>query len=312
MIDNGLHILADDARPGHDAPLADPLDPDLLAATHPLWAADVARFGPFERRDGLFDAPSTADWPAPVVVCGACPSALDVAWALRRRDELPEWGAVLALTQRRGRGQVRRHWESPPGNVHLAWSWPWPGKALDPLVPLMVGLVVAETLESLGLETSLKWPNDVLVDGRKVCGILVEERGGALMAGVGVNLAQAPPDAALREDRAVAAASLEGRLDNDPGPAALCATLVFRGVSCYKRQLSSLRPEAIIPALERRLAWKGNPVMVHGSGQPYQARIIGLSANGGLLLDRNGRREPLFSGSVSQISSSADPAPRGA
>ncbi len=305
MLDNGLHILA---RPGD---LAQALDPGLLAASHPLWAEDVEGFGPFHEHDGLWSAAKTADWAAPVVVCGACSSALDVAWALRESDLLPSWGAVLAVTQRRGRGQLRRPWESPAGNMHAAWSWPLPPDPLLGMVSLLVGLAVAEVLASLGADTTLKWPNDVLVDGRKAGGILVEERGHGLMAGIGLNLAQAPPESSLRDGWAVSAASLKGRLDNDPGPASLCASLVFWGLSWYQEQLSIIGPKEYIPALERRLAWKGDRVLVHGSGEPYEARILGLAPDGGLLLEVDGRREPLYSGSISQISADASPPSHG-
>jgi len=304
MLDNGLHIL------GRAEGLARPLDPDALAASHPLWASDVERFGPFRGEGDIFSASGAGDWAAPVVVCGDCASSLDVAWALREQDLLPPWGAVLAVTQHRGRGQLRRPWDSPAGNMHAAWSWPLPPDPLPGLAALLVGLALAETLESLGADTALKWPNDVLVDGRKVGGVLVEERAGGLMAGIGVNLAQAPPDSALRDGWAVPAASLKDRLDNDPGPAALCAALVFWGVSRYKGRLSIIRPKEYIPALERRLAWKGDRVLVHGSGEPLEARIAGLAPDGGLLLERDGRREPLYSGSISHISDDVPPPSR--
>lgn len=309
MLDNGLHLLA------HPGELAAPLEPTALAEAHPLWAADVARFGPFEERGGVFTATGDdglAGPPAaPVVVCGDCDSAFDVAWALRARGMLPDWGAVLAVTQRRGRGQLRRHWESPAGNMHAAWAWPQPPEPMAGTVPLLAGLAVAETLESLGASTSLKWPNDVLVDGCKVGGVLVEERGPGLVVGIGVNLSQAPPQAALRDGWAVPAMSLEGRLDNAPGPAALCCALVFRGISWYKERLSIIGPKEYIPALEQRLAWKGDRVLVHGSGEPFEARILGLAPDGGLLLDRHGSRVPLYSGSISHISGEAPLPPQG-
>ena len=104
--------------------------------------------------------------------------------------------AVVAEHQSAGRGRLDRVWVTParaaltvsllvsPDRVPLA-SWPW--------LPLLTGLVVREAVRrAAGVESALKWPNDVLVDGRKVAGILVErvERpaGAVAVVGIGVNV----------------------------------------------------------------------------------------------------------------------------
>lgn len=99
---------------------------------------------------------------------------------------------VVAERQTAGRGRLDRAWLSPP-RAGLTFSvllrpslpgtrWPW--------LPLLGGLAVAEALrERAGLEATLKWPNDVLVDGRKLCGVLAElPTPGAVVLGVGLNV----------------------------------------------------------------------------------------------------------------------------
>jgi BirA family biotin operon repressor/biotin-[acetyl-CoA-carboxylase] ligase len=104
--------------------------------------------------------------------------------------------ALLAETQTAGRGRSGRGWHSPPGaNIYLSLGWRLRavGPALSAL-PLAIAVAVAEALAAAGLENAgIKWPNDILVGGRKLAGILVESQGQAgsdstVVAGIGLNV----------------------------------------------------------------------------------------------------------------------------
>jgi len=109
---------------------------------------------------------------------------------------------ILAKTQTNGKGSRGRNWETGDGNfsasllLHLNET---PQNAA--LRSFSAALALADTLESLGVDAksiSLKWPNDVLVDGRKIAGILLESSGRGqsidqLIVGIGINLISAPP-----------------------------------------------------------------------------------------------------------------------
>ncbi|HQR27213.1 MAG TPA: biotin--[acetyl-CoA-carboxylase] ligase [Nocardioides sp.] len=118
----------------------------------------------------------------------------------RAREGAGEGLVVVAEHQTRGRGRLDRSWETPP-RAALTFSvllrptappagWPW--------IPLLAGVAVADAVRGYGLDTELKWPNDVLVDGRKVAGILVElvetEQGMAAVVGIGINVSTAPEE----------------------------------------------------------------------------------------------------------------------
>jgi len=94
---------------------------------------------------------------------------------------------IVADEQRRGRGRFGRTWISPRGGLYATYI-------LEPqTVPsIRSALAVVRALTELGLETRLKWPNDVLINGRKIAGILVEAVGDVLLVGIGANLAEAP------------------------------------------------------------------------------------------------------------------------
>jgi len=285
--------------------LAAPLTLDVLASASPGWAESVERFAPWREKDefALSESPEAPE--RPVIVCGACASSLDVARTFVSEGRLPVWGSVLAVSQTSGRGQLRRHWFSPPGNVYAALAWPEAKGVFDLLAPLLAGLMVAEFLETMGVDAQVKWPNDILVDGRKAGGILLEERAGRVLAGIGLNLASSPPPETLRENHAVPATALAAcGLAADP--LGLWSALVKFGQSCYDSWASAAYPGAIISRIERRLAFLGREASVLEAGkEAYRARVLGLAEDGGIRLARQdkGRLSEmvLHSGTVSPL-----------
>jgi len=128
------------------------------------------------------------------------PSTQEVA-----RD-LPIGSVVVADHQSAGRGRLDRRWEAPPGTALLA-SFVLPR---HPLLSLAAGVAAAE---ACGGGVRLKWPNDLLVDGRKAGGILVEVAQEKAVVGIGINLTAAPPGAAtVEQTRDVLLESLRRRL----------------------------------------------------------------------------------------------------
>ena len=103
----------------------------------------------------------------------------------------PDSAVIVAECQSAGRGRYGRRWESPAGNLYLSAVV----GGLGPLAPLMAfgaGIAVANALKQF--EPRLKWPNDVLIGGKKVAGILLEQtEDGRLIIGIGVNVATCPP-----------------------------------------------------------------------------------------------------------------------
>ena len=99
---------------------------------------------------------------------------------------------ILAEEQTAGRGRHGRTWSAPPGSSLLLSLLVRPvvPAASQPLLPLLTGLVLAETVARHlpEADVAVKWPNDLLVDGRKAAGILVEAGAGAAVVGVGVNV----------------------------------------------------------------------------------------------------------------------------
>jgi len=178
----------------------------------------------------------------------------------------PHGTLVTADTQTAGRGRQGRTWAAPPGQALLCSLLL---RVYDPLAPLRAGLAVADLA---GDAARVKWPNDVLLDGRKLAGILVEARpqDGWAVLGIGVNAAV---DAAALPPEVRARAATLGR-----APAALESTL--DELLDHLTARLSQPPAAALDALQARDALRGRPVRwADGEGTG-----AGIDAAGALLV----------------------------
>jgi len=122
--------------------------------------------------------------------------------ALRLIDQMDEEGMpleptlLLALSQLHGRGRGAHHWLSPPGGLYLNWIASGMEPAQVAQLPVLAAAAAHQAIVQLGIDTLvIKWPNDLLVEQRKLAGLLIHARQAATSwatVGLGVNLAAAP------------------------------------------------------------------------------------------------------------------------
>ena len=114
------------------------------------------------------------------------------------RAGAPEGTVLVAEEQTAGRGRIGREWVSPPGAALLFSVLLRPGAVpanRRGWLPLLTGTAVAAALNGTsGVDARLKWPNDILVHGRKVAGILTEQAGDAIVVGTGINVTTKPSE----------------------------------------------------------------------------------------------------------------------
>lgn len=221
-------------------------------------------------------------------------------------DGTAEGTVVVAERQTRGRGRLGRSWVSPPHrNLYLSVvmrpSIP-PGQT--PQLALVVGLAAAEAVRQWAPAAAIKWPNDVVVDGRKLAGILAEmELIGAdvhfVIAGIGINLNAVaddfPPE--LR-DRAVGLCTVAGHpVDRVAVAVALLARLEARYDEYLAHGFAQLRP-----AWERLSCLSGQRVCVTEGAQQIEGTMAGLTEDGALrLVDSGGRETLVLAGDVTVV-----------
>ena len=197
----------------------------------------------------------------------------------------PEGVSVVADEQTAGRGRLQRAWSSPKG-AGLYFSLllrPTIPQNYWPLITFMAAIAVGDALrEAAGLETDIKWPNDLLSGERKICGILAEAMdtpaGRAVILGIGINLTQSafPPEL---ENVATSVAEASGRpVEREPILAALLDAL-----SRWYALLEN--PAQIVDAWSNRSSYAiGKLVQVSNGDDVWQGTTCGVEPDGALRL----------------------------
>jgi BirA family biotin operon repressor/biotin-[acetyl-CoA-carboxylase] ligase len=205
--------------------------------------------------------------------------------------------AVMARRQDRGRGKPGRAWVSVPGNLFLSVLLRPPGLARDlGLWALLSGVALAEVVEPLlpdPAALTLKWPNDLLLGGRKLAGVLIDSAGMEdrrlwLVIGIGLNLAAAPdvPGRAVASVADVAEA---------PAPEIVASSVLMRLDHWRRQDAASVRA-----AWLRRAPPLGAPMALEFCGDTIIGSFAGLAEDGSLLLLTDGRVRAFAAGEVSE------------
>jgi len=211
----------------------------------------------------------------------------------RARAGAPEGTIVIAESQSAGRGRLGRRWHSPAGvNLYCTVVLRPPrSPAVAPQLGLVAGVAVADAVrDTIGRAPEVKWPNDVLIAGRKVAGILTEMEGEAervafVLVGIGVNLNLDP--AAVPPELAGQATSLCGVMGAPIDRVAFTARLL-RALEARYGQFLAGGFAAIRPAFEATALLTGRAVRVSGPDTTVEGRVVGVDDEGALVLERDG------------------------
>lgn len=224
-------------------------------------------------------------------------------WALTwARSGAPDWSLVLADTQTAGRGRMGREWVTEPGEA-LAMSLilrpSGQETAYFQRFTALAGLGLIHALVNLGLQGRIKWPNDILLGGKKVAGVLVEAdwKGPiveALVVGMGVNIGPAalPNSVELRYP----ATSIAGEAGIQLDRWAILADIL----TAMKHMRSFMTQDAFVSEWNAKLAFKGEFVMFRLPGEGLlTVKILGVTQKGALSIERSdGRRINVISGEI--------------
>jgi BirA family biotin operon repressor/biotin-[acetyl-CoA-carboxylase] ligase len=203
-----------------------------------------------------------------------------------------------AHRQSTGRGRRGAPWVCPPGGG-LAFSVvlkPGSGTPVWSRAAMVAGLTVACELERLGLDARVKWPNDVLVGGRKICGVLVEATPEFAVVGIGVNVnvVEFPTD--LKS----IATSVQIELAR---PAAREPLLVgIRNGLLHWFEKTTTRFPEVLETLGKRCALRGKPITARTSAGTLSGIVRGFGPAGELLIESNGTVQRLVQADEIRVS----------
>ena len=211
---------------------------------------------------------------------------------------------IIAEQQSAGRGRRGRSWESPAGSsiytTLLLRPEFEPVKA--PMLTLVMAVSVADGIrEATGLETSIKWPNDIVLNGKKICGILTEmsteiNHINYVVIGVGINVNQETFPVELEQT----ATSLKNESGKTFSRAEIIASIMEKFEKYYKIFLEKEDLSGIQEFYNSILINRGREVRILEPGNEYNAFAVGINETGELLVDTaDGVRKNIYAGEVS-------------
>ena len=252
--------------------------------------------------------PSTTP-PGWLIALESCPSTN--TWALEHLEALAHGACVWTTRQTAGRGQHGRTWLAPAGVLTASFALELATAVPATRLALAAGLAIAHAVEDLapGAPLTLKWPNDCLLAGRKLAGVLCERAHaapGRVVVGIGLNLdprwAEPPPGLAPASVAEVAPAP--------DMPAMLAALRRYLLEACGL--LAAGGWPRLLPALRARDHLRARALVVQDAGGRHVGTGAGLDDEGRLLIDGPAGRRALASGSVIEIGAVVPGAPAAA
>lgn len=207
-------------------------------------------------------------------------------WA--NSDHLPQ-ALFVADRQQSGRGRRGRGWDSPAGNLYASLLLPKPENILSlGHYGFMISLAIHDALKAVkpDIPVTLKWPNDVLIEGRKCGGVLIEVAGAGLIIGFGINFAHAPSGTPYPITK----------LDAWIGP---CQPLDF-----CARIIQHFFRLHILPAEELLSRWQaaaqgvGGEITINLPHETLRGIFVGIAGDGALLLEAANETKKIYAGDV--------------
>jgi BirA family biotin operon repressor/biotin-[acetyl-CoA-carboxylase] ligase len=205
----------------------------------------------------------------------------------------PEGTTVVAKSQSSGRGRLGRSWVSPAGGLYMSFVLRPGGISKPELITLVAAVAVVDGIkQATGLDTRIRWPNDIMIGGKKLAGVIAEAQSNEqeivqVVVGVGVNCNAPAPDL---EGPVKEATSLVEELRRNFEVSELRLSILNSFAHLYDRWRAG---EDMMPLWAGRVATLGKHVSIKlktdETAFSYQAS--GIDSNGNLIAEKNGKRK---------------------
>ncbi len=227
-------------------------------------------------------------------------STMDIARDMARKGA-PDFTVVVAGVQEKGRGRLSRVWQSPEGGLYFTMVLrPELPPILSPRVNFAASLMLAQTLEQVcNIEVRVKWPNDLLVDEKKISGMLSEmeaesDRVSFINIGIGINVNNAPPPDV---DYAASIRQLTGKTHSR-------LEILSRFLNTFEKRMVSGQLDTIMTEWKQQTATIGKEVTVTTTRGTSRGRAVDVDENGALVLETGaGERRKIVYGDCFHVPS---------
>ena len=202
---------------------------------------------------------------------------------------------IISKVQNKGRGRFGRMWASPLGGLYFSFVTEWKG----PPLPLIVPLAISDVLAELGVDVSIRWPNDIFFQGRKVGGVLIEEVSGKMVIGIGINVNNRVEDLpeTLRE-RTISLIEIREQNYRLEEMALKISKAILK--------LRYSKQDNILSKYLKKLEGIGKECEILQGKRILKGTMEGVDINGNLNLIVNGKKNIIHSGAVINIEVSKD------
>ena len=202
--------------------------------------------------------------------------------------------AVCAETQTGGRGRMGRRWVSPKGNLFVSFCLELGNLNQAEIYSFLSAVALICAIEKVcpGIDIRCKWPNDLLVEGKKISGILLETDGvGRLIVGIGVNIAAFPEDQMLYPTTSLSEYGFSVTKET------LLEELIYQ-FDLWQKRLFDKGSPSILDAWRQKACGLGKPITVHLPDRNVTGIFSGLDNDGRLLLNTDGEMIKITTGDV--------------
>ena len=214
-------------------------------------------------------------------------------WVKRHLGKLGDLDSFIAKTQSSGKGRNSKNWFSPKGGLWfsiLLENFSGNEGALS----LLSATATCEALEKHGLSTNIKWPNDIILKGRKLGGILIEKVKGKFIIGIGLNLNLNNSDFPIPLKDIVTTSKEVLRKDLD---IEVIATEIIKRIAKDRNNTEEVHKKYL--KLSGDLNEK---VKLNDGKETFTGKVVAIQADGGLKIKNEDTEKVFYSGSISYLS----------
>ena len=216
----------------------------------------------------------------------------------------PEGTCVIAMSQRKGRGRSGRSFYSPDGgNLYMSLLLKPRSMKLCDLITIIAAVATVEAVrEVFGIDTGIKWVNDIILDSKKICGIIatarnLESEDRYVILGIGMNIYESRfvPEDIRGKYGSVFGRSCDLSADESRDQVKVLAGTIIRRFSYYYEQAPA---KEVISQYRRYCIIIGRQVEYMSGSDIISARVAGIDDNGGIVLDINGALKTFRDGEI--------------